>query len=1179
MTNYVPLYIHSEYSLIDSTLRIKQLVAYAQENHLQAMAITERNNLYSAMKVYKALRAVGIKPVLGCDMSVRDSEGNISQMLLYAQHAEGFKRLCELLSFAYVEDQVNGVVAVDIKHFNRKQCEGILALSGGIDGAMGKAILNGKPALAEEIARFWQGIFPDRFYLQVSRVGKEGEEALIGAAAEIGQKLNLPTVATNFAVFLNKEDFGVHEARFCIANSYVMDDTSRPHDYTREMYMKSVAEMEALWADAPQLLENTLQLAKRCNVTLDIGHHYLPDFPLPEGSKEIKQYLVDEAHKGLEARMKHLYPDEKQRAEVMPTYLKRLDWELGIVNQMNFPGYFLIVAEFIQWAKDHGVPVGPGRGSGASSLVAYAIRITDLDPLRFDLLFERFLNPERVSMPDFDVDFCMDKRELVIRHVADTYGHEKVSQITTFGTMAAKGVVRDVGRVMGIAYPVVDRITKLVPNALGVTLSDALGRTEKSKEKPEYFSAELLEQYENNAETQDLINLALKLEGLARNVGKHAGGVVIAPTKLTDFSALYSEYAQGPLVTQFDKDDIEQAGLVKFDFLGLKTLTVIDWAVQNINLHLKREGKPQDFDISDVPLDDKKTFSLLKACKTTAIFQLESSGMKNLIKKLQPDTFEDIVALVALFRPGPLQSGMVDDFINRKHGVAKVEYPDPRLEPILNNTYGVIVYQEQVMQVAQVLANYSLGEADLLRRAMGKKKAYVMDEHRGIFVKRAVAGGMDQQVATDIFNLMAKFAEYGFNKSHSVAYALLSYQTAWMKTHYPAEFMAAILTSDMDTTEKVVAHIDECQDMGLTVLPPSINHSFYDFTVDEQGCVVFGLGAVKGVGQGVIELITNEREKNGKFKSVLDLCERIDVKALKRKTLETLIYAGAFDEFNKNRGGLMAVLPTIIQLAQQHHENEKNKQSDMFGLLGGSGGAARKDIVVPDSAAWAPRQQLEYEKETLGLFLSDHPVNAVRKPLLAICGRSLAELNDEVAEWAVPKRRGEFREVKMGGLIVAIRKIITKKGQPMAFVTLDDRSARKEVTIFGELLEAQKELIKIDSVVVVSVKAEYAFYQQDWRLTATDVQSFEDARFNLARAVRIEAPLEKLTPPILENIKALKIEQQEAQAAGVGMNFALLSEAHNTAGKVRLPGRYAFGEEQLQYFAHQFGEEHLTLIY
>ncbi|SUO97107.1 DNA polymerase III subunit alpha [Suttonella ornithocola] len=1171
------LHIHSEYSLIDSILRVGDIVAYAKNEGLESLALTDKNNTYGLLKFYKKARAAGIKPILGCDLSIRRKDGSIHQLVLLAMNAEGFKRLNELVSFAYEYDQLPGELAVNQERLTETQCEGLIALSGAMEGDIASAVISGDNEAAFEYAKHWQSIFKDRFYLQIARHGVPHEQTYIEVCQKIGAQLGIAALATNLACFSTASQYDVHEARVCISSGRVMDDPTRPKRYTENHYLRSQAELAEVFSDAPILLENAKTVAMRCNVTLDIGNNYLPDFPLPEGVA-IEQYLVSESEKGLEQRLIELFPNEEERLEKAPEYRERLKIELGVINQMGFPGYFLIVADFIQWAKDNDVPVGPGRGSGAGSLVAFALEITDLDPLAYDLLFERFLNPERVSMPDFDVDFCMEKRDKVIRYVADKYGHEKVSQIATHGTMAAKAVIRDVGRVMGLPYPVCDRISKLVPKALGVTLSDALGRTEKSKSKPEFFSEDLLQAYESDEETKTLIDIALQLEGLARNVGKHAGGVVIAPTRLTDFSALYCESAGSGLVTQFDKDDIEAAGLVKFDFLGLRTLTVIDWALANVNRSRAREGKPPLI-MREIPLDDKVTFDLLKSTKTSAVFQLESSGMKGLIKKLQPDNFEDIIALVALFRPGPLGSGMVDDFINRKHGLAEVSYPHPALAPILENTYGVMVYQEQVMQVAQVLANYSLGEADLLRRAMGKKKAEVMVEQKAIFVERAVAGGVEPQVANDIFDLMAKFAEYGFNKSHSAAYALLSYHTAWLKAHYPAELMAAVLSSDLDKIDKVVPMVDEALDMGLTIRPPCVNASAYEFTVNAAGEIVYGLGAVKGVGHAAVGQLLAEREQNGPYTSMLDLCRRLDLKKINKNNLEMLIAAGAFDQIEANRGALMAALPKAIELANQHHKIKSSKQADMFGLLSEDASQADEAMLKIDShQRWSQKEKLMREKEAFGMYLTDHPVNSVRSVLSAICGQTLAELQESMLQWEVPRKRGEGRKVVVGGLMVDLRTILTKQNKKMAFLMLDDRSGRMEVTIFSELLEQAKTLLESDkgeeTLLLIEAKAEYSFYKQEWQLTAESIYNLEEEQYHRARGISIRAKDSHITHETLQLLQNLRQVER-----GVAIYLHLQCQDIQSAGKMTLGGHYRLDEKSLRDLRQTFGHQSVNLLY
>ncbi len=740
---------------------------------------------------------------------------------------------------------------------------------------------------------------------------------------------------------------------------------------------------------------------------MTLGKNYLPDFPIPAGMT-VEEYFAEQSRKGLECRLKRLFDvNSPDFAEQRKVYDERLQIELDVINSMGFAGYFLIVADFIQWAKDNDIPVGPGRGSGAGSLVAYALKITDLDPIALELLFERFLNPERVSMPDFDVDFCMDKRDLVIDYVARKYGRDSVSQIITYGSMAAKAVVRDVGRVLGHPYGFTDRVAKMVPFEIGMTLHKALEESEDLKQA-----------YDNDEEVHDLIDMAKKLEGCARNAGKHAGGVVIAPGLLTDFCPLYCEEGGGNLVTQFDKDDVEKVGLVKFDFLGLRTLTIVDWALKTVNAERVKQGL-EPVDINTIPMDDEAAFKLLKACETTAVFQLESRGMKELIKKLQPDSFDDITALVALYRPGPLQSGMVDNFINRKHGRETISYPDAHyqhesLKPILEATYGVILYQEQVMQIAQVMAGYSLGGADLLRRAMGKKKPEEMAKQRAVFKAGAEQNGIDPELAMKIFDLVEKFAGYGFNKSHSAAYALVSYQTMWLKAHYPAAFMAAVCSADMDNTDKVVPLIEECRRMGLKVEPPQVNLSQYKFTIADDSTVVYGLGAIKGVGEAAIEAIVSERHtRRAGPTDLFEFCRRIDLKKVNRRVLESLIRAGALDGLGANRASLMLQLPLALKMAEQHHAMQAVGQNDLFGMSDDQPARTFSQVVPDNVEEWDDEQRLQGEKETLGLYLTGHPIDRYEAELRQIASSRIADLsldsgsgNGQYPKGASPGRNG-----------------------------------------------------------------------------------------------------------------------------------------------------------------------------
>lgn len=879
---FIHLRIHSDFSMVDGLSKVPPLVKKVAAMGMPAMALTDFTNLCGLVKFYSTAHNCGVKPIIGADFTLQSEEfgDELTKLTLLAKNNVGYKNLTLLISKAYLRGHVQHQPVID-KAWLVEHAEGLIVLSGGKSGEVGRALLKGNQQQVERCIEFYQTHFADHFYLELIRTGRADEESYLHFALDVAEQYDLPVVATNEVVFITEESFEAHEIRVAIHDGYTLEDPRRPKNYSPKQYLRSEAEMCELFADIPEALANSVEIAKRCNVTVRLGEYFLPNFPT--GGMAIEDFLVMKSREGLEERLEFLFPDPEVRAKRRPEYDERLQVELNVINQMGFPGYFLIVMEFIQWSKDNDIPVGPGRGSGAGSLVAYALKITDLDPLEYDLLFERFLNPERVSMPDFDVDFCMDKRDQVIDHVAEMYGRDAVSQIITFGTMAAKAVIRDVGRVLGHPFGFVDRISKLVPPDPGMTLEKA-------------FIAEpaLQELYNADEEVKELIDKCRILEGCTRNAGKHAGGVVISPTAITDFAPIYCDAEGNFPVTQFDKNDVETAGLVKFDFLGLRTLTIIDWALGLVNPRLKKAGKPP-VRIEAIPLDDARSFRNLQDAKTTAVFQLESRGMKELIKRLQPDCFEDIIALVALFRPGPLQSGMVDNFIDRKHGREAISYPDEKwqhesLKEILEPTYGIILYQEQVMQIAQVLSGYTLGGADMLRRAMGKKKPEEMAKQRAVFQEGAEKNGVDGELAMKIFDLVEKFAGYGFNKSHSAAYALVSYQTLWLKTHYPAEFMAAVMTADMDNTEKVVGLVDECKNMGLTVLPPDINSGLYRFNVDDNGAIVYGIGAIKGVGEGPIEAILEARNKGGYFKDLFDFCARIDLKKVNKRVIEKLIF-------------------------------------------------------------------------------------------------------------------------------------------------------------------------------------------------------------------------------------------------------------------------------------------------
>ena len=1091
--SFVHLRLHTEYSLVDSVVRVDELVAAAAEKGMPAVAITDQNNLFAMVKFYRAALGAGIKPIIGVDLLVRESgdRAQPSRISLLCQSPLGYGNITRLVSRAYLEGQQRGAPMIERRWLTTENIAGLIAISGCMEGDVGRALVNGKERDADQAVSRWLELFGDRFYIELQRLGRPGEEPYIASAVSLASKRGVPVVATNDVRFIKPDDFESHEARVCINDGALLADAGRVRRYSNQQYLRSPEEMQDLFSDIPEALSNSVEIARRCSLVLKLGESRLPEFPVPEG-ETANSFIRAESARGLADRLEALNVKEPA------LYEQRLQIELGVICQMGFSGYFLIVADFIRWARSNGVPVGPGRGSGAGSLVAYCLGITDLDPLAHDLLFERFLNPERVSMPDFDVDFCMEGRDRVIDYVSDKYGRDRVSQIITYGTMAAKAVVRDCGRVLGMSYGFVDRIAKLVPFELGITLDDALEK-----------EPELKKLYDSEEEIKNLIDLARSLEGLTRNAGKHAGGVVIAPSVLTDFAPLYCEEGSQSVVTQFDKDDVEAAGLVKFDFLGLRTLTIIDWAVKIIDRIRAAKGEPP-LDINAIPMQDKASFNLLKACKTTAVFQLESRGMKDLVRRLIPEEFEHIVALVALFRPGPLQSGMVDDFIARKNGGGSVEidYLHPDLKPVLEPTYGVILYQEQVMQIAQVLAGYTLGGADLLRRAMGKKKAEEMAQQRSIFTDGAVKRGVDPRQAAFIFDLMEKFAGYGFNKSHSAAYALLSYQTAYLKAHYAAAFMAAVLSADMDHTDKVVTLIRDCRDaLGLEVKPPDVNVSRYEFTVDDDKTIRYGLGAVRGVGKGAVESIIEERETHGRFTSLESLCRRLDLTKLNRRVLEALIRSGSFDSLGTNRATMMQRLAAAMQLGDQNSKALDAGQNDMFGLA--SNDRSQEMPVLqnaPTVPEWSERVRRDGERETLGLYLTGHPMDAFESGI----GRFVTHrLEDLVSERPSGGGNGEGGYRGFGGgkpVTVAGEINEVKKRGPRTVVTLDDGTGWLEITLFDDTFQLYRDLIAKNSLVIVEGMLRFDEFSDGWRLSAKKVKALEKAREEQAKRLVLRWP-------------------------------------------------------------------------
>ena len=1066
---FVHLRLHSEYSIADGMVRIDEAVARAAADGMPALALTDLANLFGMVKFYSGARGRGLKPVIGCEVwiaGVESERDRPARLLLLVKNHAGYLRLCDLLTQAYLGPRSRGRAEVTRAALAAGDNAGLIALSGAALGDVGQALLTGNGALAEKLAGEWARLFRDSYYLELQRYGQPQAEALVAASVALAGKLGLPAVATHPVQFLQREDFKAHEARVCIAEGYVLSDARRPRVFTEEQYFKSQAEMQALFADLPEALENSVEIARRCNLGIELGKNRLPQFPVPEGVT-LDDFLTQQAEAGLARRLAQLFPEAVEREQKRSEYAARLAFECKTIQQMGFPGYFLIVADFINWAKQNGVPVGPGRGSGAGSLVAYSLGITDLDPLRYELLFERFLNPERVSMPDFDVDFCQEGRDRVIDYVKKKYGAHAVSQIATFGTMAAKAVIRDVGRVLDLGFNFVDQFAKLIPNELGITL-------EKAREQEPAIN----ERAGREEEIGELLALAEKLEGLTRNVGMHAGGVLIAPGKLTDFCPLYSAGGAESAVSQFDKDDVEKAGLVKFDFLGLRTLTILAEAVR-----FAKEVEDVAIDLDALPLDDKPTYDrIFKTANTTAVFQFESRGMKDTLVQAKPDRLEDLIALNALYRPGPMD--FIPNFIARKHGRERIVYPHPLLEKVVGNTYGIMVYQEQVMQTAQVVAGYSLGGADLLRRAMGKKKPEEMAQQRAIFVEGAANNGIGADKANEIFDTMEKFAGYGFNKSHAAAYSLVAYQTAYLKCHHPAAFMAATLSSEMADTDKVQFFVADAVSGGLTFLPPDVNRSRYRFTPVDAKTIRYGLGAIKGTGESAIGAIARAREEGGDFADLFDFCRRIDKRVANRRVIEALIRAGAFDSIDERRSSLMASVGIALEAAEQ-----AERDALQVGLFD-TGGAGEQRLQPVAAPPWSERERLLNEKQALGFFLSGHPYNEIRAELSAFIRRPLASLE--------PQKE----PLLLAGIVTATRTQMTRRGK-MIVVTLDDGTAQVEMTVFNELYEAERAKIREDEPLIVEGKVSRDDFSGGLRINADRLLTLAEARGRFAKALRL----------------------------------------------------------------------------
>lgn len=1142
---FVHFGVHSEFSITDSIIRIKALVAAAKADSQPALALTDLSNLFATVKFYRACLGAGIKPIIGAEVLTDDANHRV---ILLAMNNDGYKNLTRIVSFGFTDglhyDHSRGKPIVSTEQIFT-HADGVIALLTE-QSHVGQALMSNTPERADELIHAWQQRFSNRLYFAIKRTSRAGEDAYIQAVIHASHRHQLPIIAHNDVRFISQEDFDAHEVRVCIAGSYVLADPNRPKEYSDAQYLKTQKQMSDLFADLPTVIDNTISLAKRCNVILTLGENRLPDYPVPVG-ESIESFFRSESARGLDKRLDKLYPPISRGddwADVRKPYDERLKHELDIILSMGFPGYFLIVMDFIRWAKANGVPVGPGRGSGAGSLVAYALNITDLDPLHYELLFERFLNPERVSMPDFDIDFCIEGRDRVIDYVARKYGREAVSQIITFGTMAAKAVVRDVARVQGKSYGLADKISKLIPKTPGISLAQAL--------EQEALLNDLLNNPDNMdyEDANEIWEMALKLEGITRNVGKHAGGVLIAPTKITDFTAIYCD-EDGHRVSQFDKDDVEAAGLVKFDFLGLRNLTVISAAVRNINARRVKENQAP-IELDDLPLDDKDTFlNVLQPAKTTAVFQLESAGMKKYLRKLKPSNIDDVIAMCALYRPGPLDAGMVESYIERKHGREQVIYDHPNLESILEPTNGVIVYQEQVMQISQTMAGYSLGGADMLRRAMGKKKPEEMAKQREIFISGATQKGIDPTVSGGVFDLMEKFAGYGFNKSHSAAYGVLAYQTAYLKHYYPAEFMAAVLTSDMNNTDNVVFFINDCREnFNLTVDNPSVNRSEWYFVADTPSNIIYGLGAIKGVGEGAVESIVTARKQDGDFTDLYDFCRRVDTKKVNKRTLEALIKAGCFDDFAKTlrpeldetqyhqiRGALMTQLPSAVKAAEQNRQNSEMGIMDLFGEIDSV--TTAPPLPTGHDIIWADKYRLKAEKDTLGLYLTGHPIDEYRQEIRHYtANQSLDKLSDT----------GYNGTTLFAGLVMDVANF----GNRVA-ITIDDGTSRLEVSCYSERYNRIKNRIKVDEVLIIKGSIREANERVFARLE--DAYGMIDARIKWLKKINIKlhghdtnrlTKLQTLLKPNqLDNIPKVSIDDVDVDDINIDY-LADVKQHHNT---------------------------------
>jgi len=1125
------LRLHSEFSIVDSTCRIDDVVQAAADDQQPALAITDLSNLFGAIKFYKAARGKGVQPILGAEIFLEGLGADplaLSRVMVLVQSSQGYLNLSELLARAWTQNMVKTNAVVKLAWL-QELSEGLILLSGAQAGPVGQALVQGDTSRAAEIALQLASIFTHRFYLELQRAGRPEDNAHVVAAVKLAARLSLPVVATHPVQFLTQDDYESHEARVCISEGEILGNQRRVRKFTRDQYFKSSAEMQTLFADVPSALANSVEIAKRCNLSLVLGKPQLPDYPTPitDGKPmPIEDYFRLLSVEGLEERLVHLYPDPAKREIERPRYAERLEFEINTILKMGFPGYFLIVGDFINWAKKNGCPVGPGRGSGAGSLVAYSLKITDLDPLQYNLLFERFLNPERVSMPDFDIDFCQTNRDRVIDYVKDKYGRDAVSQIATFGTMAARAAIRDVGRVLDMSYTFCDGISKLIPNKPGqhITIDGAI--------KAEPILAERLDKED---EVKTLLALAQKLEGMTRNVGMHAGGVLIAPGKLTDFCPLYQQPGSTSAVSQYDKDDVESIGLVKFDFLGLATLTILELAREMI---VKRHKGQENFAFENIPLDDAATYKLFADGRTESVFQFESRGMQGMLKDARPSRLEDLIALNALYRPGPMD--LIPSFVARKHGREVVEYPHPLVEKVLSETYGIMVYQEQVMQTAQVLGGYSLGGADLLRRAMGKKKAEEMAEHRAIFRKGAEANGLTEAKADEVFDLMEKFAGYGFNKSHAAAYSLLAYHTGWLKVHFTAEFFCANMTIEMDDTDKLKVLFEDALKFGMTFDPPDVNRGTHRFEPVSDKVIRYGLGAIKGTGQQAIDAIVKAREEGGPFTSLFDFCVRVDRTRLNKRTVEALVKAGAFDSLQRNRAALAASIERAFEFSSATAANAN--QSGLFDMMGDDAhGSSTQEPELVDVLPWGIKEQLTNEKTAVGFYLSGHLFDAVEREVRQFAKRKIDDLIDS-------------REPQLLAGIVSDLRIINGQRGKLAIFKLDDKSAVMEATADEAMINANRHLLKDDELVIVMAKMQPDRFSGGYRLSIQQVWDLPSARCRFGKFLRVA--VNGRAPEVAKLVKAFppqrELSEQGELLRGLPVRLKLERKVDNVAASAEL---------------------------